>query len=298
MLLHIHLIPQIRLRKHRQRIPRHPPVAQRRPRPPHKVRHRLELAPRDALQRLARLERHAVARDLDLHRLARPRLDVQPGRGVGRRGELGERRQRGGHLGVLARLEGWARYQGGGLGLVDEHGGRQARQAAVVEVGRAPVVAVAVGGLAGAELDGGGGGGFLGEVVQQAGFGGGGCAHDVLEVAGGVVGDLLLGEPVAGAGHEHGDVDDQAAEVLERLLEPREGGLAGPDVGGEVLGEVVGVELGRRRGAGQGWVDVEGAVGVEGALEGVDLAVLEGFLAEGPAGEVLGLFVFEFVWFV
>jgi hypothetical protein len=131
--------------------------------------------------------------------------------------------------------------------------------------------------------------------VQEAGLCGRRRAHDLLEVSTGVTGDFLFGKPVAGSCDEHGHVNDQPAELLERGSEPGETGVAWPDVGREVLGEIEWVELLRRRGARQRRVYVEGAVGVEGALEGVYLAVAEGLLAEGPPGEVLGFFIFKFI---
>jgi len=116
--------------------------------------------------------------------------------------------------------------------------------------------------------------------VQQAGLGGGRRSHDLLKIVRGVFRDLLDGEPVACAGDEGGHVDDQATELLECHLESGQGFGVGPEVGREVLGEVVGVELVGRDSARQGGVDVECAVGVEGALERVYLAVLERLLAE------------------
>lgn len=139
-------------------------------------------------------------------------------------------------------------------------------------------------------------GGFLRVVVEEPRLGGVGGADDVLEVPLGVPLDLRLGVLVAGARDEHGRVDDEAAQVLEAGLEAREEVVGRPQVGREVLREGLLGELGRRPGAVKGRVDVEGAVGVVGALEGVDLAVLEGFLAEGPAGEVLCLGVLEVVF--
>ncbi|KND90922.1 hypothetical protein TOPH_04387, partial [Tolypocladium ophioglossoides CBS 100239] len=146
-----------------KRVPGDATVAHARAHAAHKVRHGLEAAGGDALQRLARLEGDAVARDADLDRLAGARPDVQAGLGVRRRSQLGERRE-----GVDAGGHGGA----GGL-LVDEHGRRQAREAPVVEVRGAPVVLVG-GVVAGRALR---------EVVQQPRLGGARRADDVLEVA-------------------------------------------------------------------------------------------------------------------
>ncbi|KAJ6442643.1 FRG1-like family protein [Purpureocillium lavendulum] len=248
MLLNVHFLAEVGLREDGQRVPGHAPVADARPHAPDKVRHGLEAAGRDALQGLARLEGDAVAGDLDLHRLAGARLDVQAGLGVGRGGELRERRQRG------ARAGGGVGGDGGAdLLLVDEHGRREAGQAAVVEVGGAPVV------LGGAVvvLQ------ALGEVVQQAGLCGVGRADDVLEVAARVALDLALGEAVAGAGDEHGHVDDEAAQGRDGGLEARQDPLVGPQVGRQVLGERLRRELGRGLGALERRVHVEGAVGVD-----------------------------------
>lgn len=118
----------------------------------------------------------------------------------------------------------------------------------------------------------------------------------MLEVPLGIPLDLGLGVLVAGPRDEHRRVDDEAAEVLEAGPESREEVLRRPQVRGEVLREGLLGELGSRPGAVEGGVDVEGAVGVVGALEGVDLTVLEGFLAKRPAGEVLCLGVLEVVF--
>jgi hypothetical protein len=115
----------------------------------------------------------------------------------------------------------------------------------------------------------------------------------VLEVPLWVSLDLVLGESIAGTGDEDGHVNDEAAEAGYGGLEAWEHGLGRPDVGGKILGKGGWGEVCGGTGALQGRVDVEGAVGIVGALEGVDLAVLEGLLAEGPAGEVLGLGVLK-----
>lgn len=120
--------------------------------------------------------------------------------------------------------------------------------------------------------------------MQESGLGGVARADHMLEVALWVPGDVLLGKGIARPGDEHSDVDDQTAELRDGGLEPREDGGGRPDVGGQVLREGLLGELGRRGGALEGGLDVEGAVGVVGALEGVDLAVLQGLFAEGPAG--------------
>jgi hypothetical protein len=114
---------------------------------------------------------------------------------------------------------------------------------------------------------------------------------DVLEVPGRVARHLLRGVPVARAGDEGGDVDDEGAEVLECRSKARQDVLGRPDVAGRVLreGRVPGCELGLDG------VRVEGraAVDVVGALERVRLAVLELLLAAGPANEPFCLGLFE-----
>lgn len=156
----------------------------------------------------------------------------------------------------------------------------------MVEVRGTPVVLVPVLGV----------GCLLGVVVEEPRLGGVGGADDVLEVALGVPLDLRLGVLVARARDEDCSVDDEPAQVLEAGLEAREEILRRPQVRREVLREGLLGELGRRPGAVKGRVDVEGAVGVVGALEGVYLAVLERLLAEGPAREVLGLGVLEVIY--
>lgn len=106
----------------------------------------------------------------------------------------------------------------------------------------------------------------------------------MLQIPPGIPGNINLCEAVARAGDQHGHVDDEAAQVRDGGLEAGQDEGGRPDVGREVLGEGLGGEGGRGDGAVEGGGEVEGAVGVVGALEGVDLAVFEGFLAEGPAG--------------
>lgn len=286
MLLNVHLLAQVRLGKHCQRVPRYPAVANTRPHPPHKVRYRLELARRDALEGLASLERDAVTRDLDLHRLARSRLDIQAGRGVGGRRQLLQRGQRG-PVGACDVLRAWHRRAN--LLLVDEHGRREARQAAVVEMGAAPVVLVALCRCRRRV------GRSLGEVVQQPRLGGVGRADDVLQVALGVALDLLLGKAVTGARHQHGNVNDEAAEAGHCRLHAGKHALCRPDVGREVLGECLWRELWRGLGTVQAGVNVKGTVCVVGSLEGVGLAILERLLAQRPASQVLGFGILQLV---
>ncbi|KAL4993857.1 ABC transporter transmembrane region 2-domain-containing protein [Aspergillus recurvatus] len=81
----LHLLPQIRLRKHSQRIPRNLPLPLGYSRPLNKVRHGAELALSDQLQRLPGLKRQAVFGNVHLDDLSRARLDVQPGFRVRRR---------------------------------------------------------------------------------------------------------------------------------------------------------------------------------------------------------------------
>ena len=79
MLVQIDLVAQVWLGEHGQSVARNATTAGGGAGSPDKVRHGLELAARDALQGLARLEGDAVAGDLDLYRLARAGLDVQTG---------------------------------------------------------------------------------------------------------------------------------------------------------------------------------------------------------------------------
>ena len=116
------------MRKHRERVARHPlPCSTSGA--SHKVRHGTELALRNELERLARLERECVARDVHFDGRVLTRPDVE----ACLRGGARDFGKWGGSCGG-----GWGR------GLVDEHGGREAGQAAVVEVCGAPVVAVTV----------------------------------------------------------------------------------------------------------------------------------------------------------
>lgn len=78
--LQIHNLIEIRLREDGQGIPCDPGIGVGHIRGLHaldEVRHGLEPALRDQLQRLARLERQAVARNRDFVDLARARQDVQ-----------------------------------------------------------------------------------------------------------------------------------------------------------------------------------------------------------------------------
>lgn len=265
--------PQIRLREHRQRIPRHLPLALLSP-AAHKMRHSPQLPARDQLQRQPRLERQAVARDVHLRRAARAVADPEAGLGVRVGGELFQRLGIGGRGG-----------EGRGVqGFVDEHLAREAREGAEVGVRRAPVV---VGFFFG--RSGGGGGGGRREVVQQSGFRAHAAAHDFLEGSRHVALELRGAVAVAAAGDERRDIDDEAAEGFEFALEAREHGLGGPDVGAGHFDDG-GVEL-----AGFGFEGgVVDRVGVVAALEGVEAAVGERFFAAGPADVILCLGVFEF----
>lgn len=75
----LNFLPQVRLCEHSQRIPRNLPLPLRNLRPLHKMRHGSEIALRNELQRLPRLERQAVLGNIHLHNLTRPRLNIQPG---------------------------------------------------------------------------------------------------------------------------------------------------------------------------------------------------------------------------
>lgn len=133
-------------------------------------------------------------------------------------------------------------------------------------------------------------------VMQKPRLGGTARLDHMLQIPQRIAINLLLSKTIHGPSDKDGDVDDEATQSGERGLEPRQRTLGRPDVGGQVLGEGGLGECRRGFGALEGRVDVEGAVGVVGALEGVDLAVLEGLFAEGPAGEVLGLYIFQLLF--
>ena len=78
--IRIHNLIQIRLRKHRERVPRHP-LPSRTGSPPHEMRHGAKLAPRDELERLAGLECERSFGDVDLDRLVGAGADVEAGLG-------------------------------------------------------------------------------------------------------------------------------------------------------------------------------------------------------------------------
>ena len=121
--------------------------------------------------------------------------------------------------------------------------------------------------------------------MQEPGLGGRAGLDDVLEVAGLVVCDLLDGEPVAGAGDQDRDVDDERDELLRHGPEGRHVLFERPHVGRRVLFEA---RVSFAFGALQGRVLVEGAIDVVGALLSVDDAWAEGLDAVRPADQVLG----------
>ncbi len=101
------------------------------------MRHGLEFPPRDALQRLAGLERDTIPRDLDLDRRAGARLDIQSRFRVRRGGEFAE-------SGEVARVVGVAHgYRRDLARFVDEHCAGEAGETPVIQVGCAPVVVAA-----------------------------------------------------------------------------------------------------------------------------------------------------------
>lgn len=260
------------------------------------MRHGPEPALGDQLQGLARLKRETVARDVDLRDSVGARVDVKACVAGRRAGEFGE--EDGGRRGVL----GW-----GAGGFVDVHGGRQAREAAVVEMRGAPVVvSVGVVGVAGMCA--------LTRcicscsrritirqsprvIVQQSRLRRRADPHHPLQVPAFIPLHIRRRIPITRPGHKHRRVDDQPAQLFERLAEPGQQRFGRPDVRrrvGEQRREV------RRHGGvvSEGVVRVEGAVDVEGALEGVVAAGFERLFAARPANEVGGGGAGEFVWWL
>src|SRR6266566_4820038 len=112
----------------------------------------------------------------------------------------------------------------GGLGLVDEHSRGQPREAAVIQMGGAPVVFVPAVGSSACRT------GCLGEVVEQTSLRRGRGAHHFFQVRPRISGDLPLRKPVTGSRHQYGNIDDEAAQLLEGGPEPRQYLLTWPDV--------------------------------------------------------------------
>lgn len=110
--------------------------------------------------------------------------------------------------------------------LVDEHGGGETSQAAMIEVCSTPVIITRWHGFLGINR----------KVVQQASFGCSRCLDDVLEVAGLVAIDPLLGVAVTCFGYQDCGVDDDTTEILEGFLEASD---VRPEVGRQVLGEIL-----------------------------------------------------------
>jgi hypothetical protein len=148
----------------------------------------------------------------------------------------------------------------------------------VVEVSGTPIILVAFIG---------GGVCLLGVIMQQTCLSGARRAHNMLKIALGVSGDVLLGEAITSTSDKNSNINDETAQGRHGGLESRKDLLPRPDIGGKIFGKGVDGELRGWDGALEGRVDVEGTVGIVGALEGVDLAVLEGLLSEGPTGQIL-----------
>lgn len=94
-----------------------------------------------------------------------------------------------------------------------------------------------------------------------------------------IIWDLFLGVLITCSSDQDSGVDDQTAEIFERLFEAWNGTGVWPQVGTQILGEIGEREFLSWLGAVQGGIDVEGAVGVEGAFVSVDLPVFEGLFA-------------------
>lgn len=105
----------------------------------------------------------------------------------------------------------------------------------------------------------------------------------MLQISSWVTGDVLLRKTIACAGDQDSHVDDETTQGGDGGLETWENILCGPDVRGQVLWERVDGEVLCGFGAFERWIDVECAIGVVGALESVDLAILQGFFTERPA---------------
>lgn len=132
--------------------------------------------------------------------------------------------------------------------------------------------------------------------MEQSGLGCVARAYDVFKVPLDVAVNLALAVSVAGTRDKHGDVDHQAAQLLNRGLEPWENCVAGPYIRRDVLGKVLLVELGGGLGAVERWVSVERAVGIERTLECVYLSFLELLLAQRPSREVFSCGILDFDW--
>lgn len=256
------------------------------------MRHGPEPPLGDQLQGLARLERETVARDVNLRDGVGARVDVEACIAGWRAGEFGE--EDGGRGAV------WGRGAGG---FVDVHGGRQAREAAMVEMRGAPVVVGIAAMCALTRCS------FScspnrrvtirqspGVIMQQPRLRRRALPHHALQVPTLIPLHIRRRKPITCPCHQHRRVDDQPAQLLERLAEAGQQRFGRPDVRRRV-GEQR-REVRRRRGGGvsEGGVRVEGAVDVEGALEGVVAAGPERLFAAGPADEVGGGGAGEFVW--
>jgi hypothetical protein len=268
--------PQVRLRENRQRIARHILATARSFPATHKVRHSLQRAPSNQLQRHTSLERQAVAWDVHLRGAAGAIADPEACFGVWMGVELGERSR--------CRAREFRRVRD----FVDEHLACQAGQGAEIGVCGTPVVVDFLGDVDCWWRSGS----WRWEVVQQSRF----CAytspHDLLKSTGFVTGEFGDAVAIAAASYEACYVDDQFAQRFEFRFEAWQDFFAGPDVGRHHLDDF-GVER-ARFGFERGVVD---GVRVVGAFEGVVAAVCESLFAAGPADVILcfGLFDFGYV---
>lgn len=157
-----------------------------------------ELAARDQLQGLARLECEAVLGNVDFDDVVGARADIEARVRVRGGREFGEGES---HLRSCGRGRGWMG------GLIDEHGRGKSRQTSQIDVGSAPVIVHRLRGFfcwvlfSGRRL-------WWWEVMQQAGFCREARLDNMLEKSILVPVNIGQGVPVTGSGDESGSVDD------------------------------------------------------------------------------------------
>ena len=171
-----HLV-QIRLRKHRERIPGHS-SAHALAHALDEMRHSAELALREDLQRLSGLEGQTVGGDIDLDDVSGARADIQPSLRI-RVGDLPP-------------------------GCVDEHGRRESGETTVIDVCSAPVVVVVVVVVVVCPR----------EIMQQPRLGGQTRPHDSLQISVLIAMDIPASEPITRSGHQRCRVDNPPTQIL------------------------------------------------------------------------------------